>query len=83
MVGYRRLLDKHKALTERAEQEVKAHATKVARILGELNEETQGYTDYHQNVCRGLRQLHEYVASSFAEVKAQCLPFPGKGVKKR
>jgi hypothetical protein len=28
---------------------------------------------------RRLRELHETVASSFDEVKAQCLPFPNKG----
>jgi hypothetical protein len=37
------------------------------------------YTEYHQNVHRRLRELHETVASSFYEVKAQCLPFPDKG----
>jgi hypothetical protein len=30
---------------------------------------------------RELRQLHETIVSSFGEVKAQCLPFPGKGAK--
>jgi hypothetical protein len=29
----------------------------------------------------GFTRLHEAVASSFEEVKAQCLPFPNKGVK--
>jgi hypothetical protein len=28
-----------------------------------------------------LHGLHKAVASSFKEVKAQCLPFPNKGVK--
>jgi hypothetical protein len=30
---------------------------------------------------RWLRELHEMVSSSFDEVKAQCLPFSGKGAK--
>jgi hypothetical protein len=32
-------------------------------------------------VRRQLRRLHEAVASSFEEVKAQCLPFPDNGMK--
>jgi hypothetical protein len=39
-----------------------------------LDLETSSYTEY-------LHELHEAVASSFDEVKAQCLPFPDKGAK--
>jgi hypothetical protein len=46
-----------------------------------LNLETRSYTEYLQNVRRRLCELHETVASSFDEVKAQCLPFPDKGMK--
>jgi hypothetical protein len=41
----------------------------VARIQGELNGETQGYTDYCMNVRHRLRELLEMMASSFDEVK--------------
>jgi hypothetical protein len=38
-----------------------------------------------QNTCKTVRRrlhdLHEAIASSFEEVKAQCLPFPNKDVK--
>jgi chromosome segregation ATPase len=51
MAGYQRLSDEHNAITEKAKQEAEAHTTEVARIQGELNEETQGYTDYCQSVC--------------------------------
>jgi hypothetical protein len=48
--GYRRLLEKHKALIEEAEREktklVEAQATELAGIKGEMDKETQDYTDY-------------------------------------
>jgi hypothetical protein len=46
-----------------------------------LDLETHSYTEYRQNVRRRLHELQETVASSFDEVKAQCLPFPDKGAK--
>jgi hypothetical protein len=47
-----------------------------------LDHETHGYTKYCQNVCCcWLCEHHEIVASSFDQVKLQCLPFPDKGVK--
>jgi hypothetical protein len=53
----------------------------VARIQGELNGETQGYTDYCMNVRHRLRELLEMMASSFDEVKVRCLHLPAKGTK--
>jgi hypothetical protein len=38
--------------------------------------ETHSYTEYLQNICRRLHELHKMVASSFNEVQAWCLPFP-------
>jgi hypothetical protein len=46
-----------------------------------LDLETCSYTEYHQNVWRQLREIYQTAASSFDEVKAQCMPFPAKGVK--
>jgi predicted nuclease with TOPRIM domain len=81
--GYQRLAAKHDAFTERAEQEkaklTKVHATELAKLLGDLDLETRSYTEYHQTVRRRLHELHKTVASSFDEVKVQCLPFPDKG----
>jgi hypothetical protein len=57
------------------------HATELARLCGDLDLETHNYMEYRQNVRCQLRELHETVASSFKEIKAQCLPFPGKGTK--
>jgi hypothetical protein len=83
--GYQRLSEKHKALNEKAKQEneklVEAQAVELTNLCGDLDLETYGYTKYHQTVRRRLHKLHEMVASSFDEVKAQCLPFPGKGEK--
>jgi hypothetical protein len=36
--------------------------------------------EYRQNVRSRLRDLHETLASSFDDVKAQCMPFPNKVV---
>jgi DNA repair exonuclease SbcCD ATPase subunit len=83
--GYQRLSEKHKMFTERAEQEktnlAEAHATEVAKIQEELNEETQNYIDYRLNVHHCLHEFHEVVASLFKEVKARCLPVPASGMK--
>jgi hypothetical protein len=42
--GYRRLAEKHKMFTKKAEREktelAKTHMTELARVQGELNEET-------------------------------------------
>jgi hypothetical protein len=57
------------------------HAAELYRLHGDLDLEARSYTEYHQNVHCRLHELHETVASSFDEVKAQCLPFLDKGVK--
>jgi predicted nuclease with TOPRIM domain len=79
MISYRRLSDKHTTLAEKVEQEktelAEAHLEKLAKVKEELDQETQGYTNYHLNVRGCLRQLHEVVASTFSELWAQCLPF--------
>jgi uncharacterized coiled-coil protein SlyX len=83
--GYRRLAEKHKSLTERVEHEktklVEEHAAEVTKLRTDLDLETQSYTEYHQTTHHRLHDLHEAVASSFEEVKVQCLSFPDKGVK--
>jgi uncharacterized coiled-coil protein SlyX len=80
--GYRRLLEKHKELGDKATQEkaeiVEAHAAELAEVKDELVKETRGYTDYRINVQHLLRILHEMLAASFGEVKAWCLPFPAR-----
>jgi uncharacterized coiled-coil protein SlyX len=52
--GYRRLLEKHKELGDKATQEkaeiVEAHAAELAEVKDELVKETRGYTDYRLNV---------------------------------
>jgi uncharacterized coiled-coil protein SlyX len=83
--GYRRLAKKHKSLAEKAEHEktklAEAQATELTKLHAYLDLETHSYTKYCHNVHRRLHELHEAVASTFEEVKAQCLPFPDKGVK--
>jgi chromosome segregation ATPase len=83
--SYRRLSDKHKMFTEKAEREktelVETHMMELARLRGDLDLETRNYTEYRLNVHRRLHELHEIVASSFDKVKARCLPFPGRGAK--
>jgi hypothetical protein len=82
---YLRLSEKHKALVERAEQGktrlAEAHAFKLTKLHGNLDLEICNYTEYHHTMRRRLHELHEAVASSFGEVKAQCLSFPDKGAK--
>jgi hypothetical protein len=58
-----------------------AHAAELANLHDDLDLDIRSYTEYRQTVCRRLHELHETVASSFDEVKAQCLPFPCKGAK--
>jgi hypothetical protein len=58
-----------------------AHAAELGKLCEDLDLETRSYTKYHQTVRHRLRQLHEIVVSSFGVVKAQCLPFCGKGVE--
>jgi hypothetical protein len=83
--GYRRVSDKHKTFIEKAEREktelAKPHAMEHARIRWDMDLETRSYTDYCLNVCHWLHELHETLALSFDEVKAWCLPFPGRGAK--
>jgi hypothetical protein len=78
-------VEKHKSLTERAEHEKakleKTHIAKVTQLRENLDLEARSYTEYRQTICRRLHNLDEVVASSFEEVKAQCLPFPDKGMK--
>jgi uncharacterized coiled-coil protein SlyX len=78
--GYRRLAEKHKSFAKKAEHDKKklaeAHAAKLTKLHTDLDLETHSYTEYHQTVRCRLHQLHEAIASSFEEVKAQCLPFP-------
>jgi hypothetical protein len=79
------LAEKHKSLTERAEQEkaklVEAHGAEVTQLREDLDLEAWSYTEYRQTARHRLRDLHEEVALSFEEVKVQCLPFPDKGAK--
>jgi chromosome segregation ATPase len=83
--GYQWLSEKHKAFIEKTEHEktelVEIHATELARLCGDLDLETRSYTEYRQNVRHQLDKPHETIASSFEEIKAQCLPFTGKGTK--
>jgi hypothetical protein len=83
--GYRRLAEKPKSLAKKAQQDktklAEDHATKLTKLHADLDLETHSYTEYRQNVCRRLCELHKTVASSFDEVKVQCLPFPNIGEK--
>jgi uncharacterized coiled-coil protein SlyX len=82
---YQRLSEKHKALAKKAEQNkmklAEAHAVELAKLRGDLDLETHNYIEYHQTVRCRLHELHETIASSFDEVKVQCLPFSDKGAK--
>jgi hypothetical protein len=60
---------------------MESHAKKLAKLRGDFDLETHSYMEYCLNVYRRLRELHNTVASSFDEVKTQCLPFPDRGVK--
>jgi hypothetical protein len=57
------------------------HAIELAKLCGDLDLDTHSYTEYHQTMHHRLWKLHETVASSFDEVKTQCLPLPDKGMK--
>jgi hypothetical protein len=78
-------VEKHKSLTKRAKHEktklAVAHAAEVTKLRANLDLETRSYTEYCQTIRHQLRDLHEVVASSFEEVKVQCLPLPDKGTK--
>jgi uncharacterized protein YhaN len=81
--GYRRLSVKHKALAEKTYQERAQLAetqAELRKLYDDLDLETCSYTEYHQNVRGRHCDLHQALASSFDEVKAQCMPFPNKGV---
>jgi translation elongation factor EF-1alpha len=71
--GYRRLVAKHDAFMEKAEQErtklVEAHAAEIAKLHRDFDLETRSYTEYRQTVSLQLRELHETVASAFDEVQ--------------
>jgi hypothetical protein len=60
---------------------VEAHAAELAKLHDDLDLQTHSYMEYRQIVHCMLHEFHETVASSFDEVKAQCLPFPSKCVK--
>jgi hypothetical protein len=71
--SYRRLVAKHDAFMEKAEQErtklAEAHAADIAKLHRDFDLETRNYTEYRQTVCRQLCELHETVASAFDEVQ--------------
>jgi hypothetical protein len=48
---------------------VKAHSTELAKVEGELNQETRNYTNYRLIMHHHLHHLHETVASIFDEVR--------------
>jgi predicted RNase H-like nuclease (RuvC/YqgF family) len=54
--GYQRLVAKHHAFTEKAEQEkmklAEAHTTELAKLHGDLDLETCSYTKYCHTMCR-------------------------------
>jgi uncharacterized membrane protein len=76
------LAEKHKSLIERVEYEkYKLAEAEVTKLHADLDHETRSDTEYRQIVCHQLHDLHEALALSFEEVKAQCLFFPNKGVK--
>jgi uncharacterized coiled-coil protein SlyX len=61
-VGYRKILEKHKAHNEKAKQ-VKAkhaevHAVELAKLHEDLDLETCSYIEYRQTVCHRLHKLH-------------------------
>jgi hypothetical protein len=79
------LAEKHESLAERVEYEkyelAEAHAAEVTKLHTDSDLETQSDIEYYQIVCHQLHDLHEALALSFEEVKAQCLFFPNKGTK--
>jgi hypothetical protein len=82
-VGHRRLLTKHKTIAEKTDQEGEQHAetqAKLRKLYNNLDLETHSYPEYCQNMHGRLHDLHKALASSFDEVKVQCMPFPNKGV---
>jgi hypothetical protein len=50
----------------------------LGKLRDNLDMETHSYTKYCQNVHSRLHDLHYALASSFDEVKTQCMPFPRK-----
>jgi hypothetical protein len=63
MVGYHRM---KKMFVEKMERErtelIEAHTMELARVQGELDQETWNYTNYRLNVRRRLHHLHEIVS---------------------
>jgi uncharacterized protein YhaN len=81
--GFRRLSAKHKALVKKTDQEraqLGETQVELGKLCDDLDLETCSYTKYHQNVRDRLHDLHQALASSFDEVKAQCMAFPNKCV---
>jgi phage host-nuclease inhibitor protein Gam len=76
--GYRRLVEKHKSLTERAEHEktklVEAYATEVTKLHADLDLETRSYTEYCQTVRRRLHDLHEALPHHLRKSKRNVCP---------
>jgi hypothetical protein len=60
--GYQRLAGIHKMFTKKVERKkmelAETHAMELARVKGELDLETQSYTNYRLNVRHRLRYLH-------------------------
>jgi uncharacterized coiled-coil protein SlyX len=79
--GYRRLVEKHKLLEQDMAKLPEVNAAEVTKLRDDLDLEMLSYTECHQNVWCRLHEIQEMVASSFDEVKAQCMPFLDKGVK--
>jgi chromosome segregation ATPase len=79
--GYRRLAEKHKSLEQDKSKLVEAHVAELTKLCDDLDVEMCSSTKYCQDVRRQLHELHEAVASSFDEVKAQCMLLPDKGIK--
>jgi uncharacterized coiled-coil protein SlyX len=79
--GYQRLVEKHKSLEQDMVKLAEVDASELTKLHDDLDLEMRSYTEHRQNVRCRLRKLLEIVASSFDEVKAQCMPFPNKGVK--
>jgi hypothetical protein len=83
--GYRRFATKHNAFMVKVEQDktkmVEAHVAELAKLCRDLDLEMRSYIEYRQTVRRRHHELHEIGASSFSEVRVQCLLFHVKGVK--
>jgi uncharacterized coiled-coil protein SlyX len=79
--GYRRLAEKHKSLEQDVANLAEASAVELTKLCDDLDLEMHNYTEYRQNVRHQLHEIHQTIASSFDEVKAQCMSFPNRRVK--